>query len=82
VDHLSDPREAIMTAAISALEALGDPKALPALQTFDVGDDKGPKRKAVRSAIAKLKGDQKPDQNINLMATIGGSPASRLAPML
>jgi aminopeptidase N len=64
VEHLTDPRDGIMIAAVQALDSLGDPKALAALQTFDVGEREAAKRKAVQRAIKNLKSDQKPDQNI------------------
>ncbi len=67
VGHLNDPRDTVMTAAVASLATLGDPKALAALQTFDAGDPADPRRKAVQSAVAKLKGDQKPDQNIKTL---------------
>ncbi len=65
--HLSNPKDTIMTAAVTALGVLNDPKAIAVLETFDVGKDDSPKRKAVQQALTDLKSGQKPDANIKTL---------------
>lgn len=67
ITQLSNPKERIMLAAVAALGALKDPKAIPALETFDVGREDSPKRKAVQKALTDLKSGQKPDANIKTL---------------
>lgn len=56
-----------MIAAVNALASLNDPKAIAALETFDVGKEDSPKRKAVQKALTALKSGQKPDANIKTL---------------
>jgi hypothetical protein len=52
---------------VTALGVLNDPKAIAVLETFDVGKDDSPKRKAVQQALTDLKSGQKPDANIKTL---------------
>jgi aminopeptidase N len=67
ISHLTNPKDTIMTAAVNALATLNDPKAIAALETFDVGKEDDPKRKAVQKALTALKSGQKPDANIKTL---------------
>lgn len=58
--HLSDPKRSLRTAAIQALATLGDPRSLPALQSFvDSGNQDSSEYQAATAAIKKLNSEKK-----------------------
>ena len=60
IEHLNDPRKSVMKSAIGALGTLGDPKAIPVLETFAAASVESPERSAAETAVAVLRADRKP----------------------
>ncbi|MCB1120744.1 MAG: HEAT repeat domain-containing protein [Verrucomicrobiae bacterium] len=65
--QLTNPKETIMIAAANALGLLNDPQAIAALESYDVGREDDPKRKAVQKALTTLKSGNKTDANIKAL---------------
>jgi aminopeptidase N len=58
--QVTHPKRSVRSAAIRALETLGDPKALAVLQTFAGASKETPERAAAERAVATLRGGRKP----------------------
>jgi aminopeptidase N len=60
VQHVNDARDRVKRAALSALGELGDPKAIPVLETFTRAAKESPERQAAESALAAVRAARKP----------------------
>jgi aminopeptidase N len=60
VSHVNDKRKPVQLATLNALGALGDPKAIAALQTFATASKESPERAAAERAVADLRAGRKP----------------------
>jgi len=61
---LLHPKDSARVGAITALGTLGDDAAIPALEPFAQGATDAPETKPAEAAIAKLRGTQKPADNL------------------
>ena len=69
--HLNDPRKHVQRSAMAALGTLGDPKAIPLLETFATASKANPEQAAAAQAVATLRADRKPvDDFKNLRAEV------------
>ncbi len=64
VRQTGSPRRRVQRAAIAALGSLGDPKAIAVLRTFASAAKDSPERKAAEKAIADLRADRKPSDDL------------------
>lgn len=60
VSWVNDPRVGIRRTAIEGLGVLGDPRAIPVLDTFARASRTGPEQSAANSAIGKLREQRRP----------------------
>jgi len=62
--QVNNPRERVRSAAIAALGTLGDPKALPVLESFAGAVADSPEKKAADRAIPMLRGEIKQGEEL------------------
>ncbi|PYJ81924.1 MAG: hypothetical protein DME22_20015, partial [Verrucomicrobia bacterium] len=60
MDYLNHQKRSIALAAINALGALGDPKAVAVLEKFATASKESPERTAAERAVADLRAGRKP----------------------
>jgi aminopeptidase N len=60
VSRVNDPRVGIRRVAIEGLGILGDPRAIPVLETFARATKTGPEQAAATSALGKLREQRRP----------------------
>lgn len=65
VRQTGSAKRRVQRAAIAALGTLGDSKAIAVLQTFATAAKDSPERKAAEKAIADLRADKKPSENLH-----------------
>jgi len=58
--HANDPRKLVQRSTFAALGTLGDPKAIPLLDTFATASKTSPEQAAAEQAVAMLRADRKP----------------------
>jgi HEAT repeat protein len=59
--YVNHRKRSVQVASINALGTLGDPTAIPALETFSRADKDSPQREAADKAIAALRAARKPN---------------------
>ncbi len=64
LEHLTNPRERIRTAAIAALGHLEDPRAIPALETFSTASPYKPEKAAADTALEKIRAARRPVEEL------------------
>ncbi|MBI3880673.1 MAG: HEAT repeat domain-containing protein, partial [Verrucomicrobia bacterium] len=62
--YLADKKERVRTGAIRALGTLSDEAAIPLLEPFAAGAKDSPEQKEAEAVLAKLRGAQKPGDNL------------------
>lgn len=65
--HLRHPKQVVQLAAIRALAELGDPQALPAINTFVMEMKDSPRRKAAEEAMRDLRSRRRPAEEVNTL---------------
>jgi HEAT repeat protein len=61
---LDHPKRSVRRDAIEALGMLGDPKALPKIETFARGGKDSPERTAAEAAVRSLRASKRPSENL------------------
>lgn len=61
---LDHPKPSVRRDAIEALGTLGDPKALPKIETFARGGKDSPERTAAEAAVSTLRASKRPSENL------------------